>query len=162
MLKRFSLIMLAALLAGSFAAQAAGPRPDKEPETRNEREIAKAAKWIEEGKYGRSIRVLNDVVERDPENADAHNLLGYAHRKQGNLDESARHYEHALTLDPDHKGALEYQGELFIMQDRPDAAKANLDRLSELCPDGCEERDELAEAIAAHEKGGKPKPKSRW
>lgn len=161
MLKRFSLILLAALLAGS-AVNAAGPRPDKDPESKTERELAKVEKWIAGGKYGRSVRVLNDVVEREPDNADAYNLLGYVHRKMGNLDDSARYYEQALILDPDHKGALEYQGELFLKQNQPDKAKANLKRLTELCPDGCEEREELAEAIAAHEKGEQPKPKSRW
>ncbi|MFP3943631.1 MAG: tetratricopeptide repeat protein [Alphaproteobacteria bacterium] len=162
MLKRFSLILLAALLAGCFAAQAAGPRPDKDPENRTERELAKVEGWIEEGKYGRSVRVLNGLIEREPENADAYNLLGYVHRKMGNLDDSARYYKQALVLDPDHKGALEYQGELFLKQNKPDKAKGNLERLEALCPDGCEERDELAAAIAAHEKGEKPKRKSRW
>ena len=162
MLKRIALIVLATLLTGTLAAQAAGPRPEKDPENRTERELAKVTGWIEEGKYGRSVRVLNDIIEREPKNADAYNLLGYVHRKMGNLDDSAYNYKHALTIDPDHKGALEYQGELFLKQDKPDKARANLKRLDELCPDGCEERNDLAEAIEAHGKGEKPKRKSRW
>ena len=162
MLKRFSLMVLAAVIAATLGAHAAGPRPDKEPESRDAREIAKCAEWIKEGKYGRSIRVLSEVVERDPTNADAYNLLGYAHRKVGKLDDSAHYYERALAIDPDHKGALEYQGELFLMQDKLADAKANLEHLEKLCPEDCEEREDLAEAIAAHEEGKKPRPKGRW
>jgi Tfp pilus assembly protein PilF len=160
MFKRLSLVLLALTLAG--AVHAAGPRPDKDPETRNARDVARAAEWIRDGKYDRSIRVLKEIIERDPQNADAYNLLGYAHRKTGKLEDSSGYYARALAVNPDHKGALEYQGELFLMQNNPDAARANLERLAALCPDGCEERTALEAAIAAHEKGEQPKPESRW
>lgn len=159
MLQRFSVILLALLVAG--AAHAAGPRT-KDPETRSERDIARATEWIRDGKYERSVRVLKEVAERDPGNADAWNLLGYVHRKMGKLEESGGCYERALTINPDHKGALEYQGELFLMQNDTDAARANLERLKTLCPEGCEELSELEAAIAAHEKGAQPERKSRW
>ena len=38
-------------------------------------------------------------------------------RKLGNMEMAAKNYEKALSLDPKHKGALEYQGQLFIIHE---------------------------------------------
>ena len=55
-------------------------------------------------------------------------------------------------MDPRHLGALEYQGELFVETGRLDQARRNLAILTALCPKGCEELEDLQEAIKA--KGG--------
>jgi hypothetical protein len=52
-------------------------------------------------------------------------------------------YEKALTLDSNNKAALEYQGELFAQTNRPLLAESNLARLKILCPDSCEEVEQL-------------------
>jgi tetratricopeptide (TPR) repeat protein len=140
------LVVTATLNAGGALA-AGGTRPST-AEDRNAQDIAKAERWIKDEKYERAITRLLEVVERDPDNADALNWLGYSYRKTGKLEDSATYYERALTADPDHKGALEYQGELFIMTGQMDKARANLARLEALCPDGCDERAELETAIA--------------
>ena len=54
-----------------------------------------------------------------------------------------------LRLSPDHRGALEYQGELHLSRGDIAAAEANLARLAALCPSGCEERADLAKAVVA-------------
>jgi hypothetical protein len=46
-----------------------------------------------------------------------------------------------------HKGALEYQGELFVELGQLDKAKENLAKLNHLCWFGCEEASDLKEAI---------------
>ncbi len=56
-------------------------------------------------------------------------------------------YERALKLDPQHAGALEYQGELFVILGEPDKARANLVLIEAICGTGCEEYVDLAEAI---------------
>ena len=58
------------------------------------------------------------------------------------------YYNRALEIDRDHKGALEYQGALFVEMGQTDRARANLARLQKLCPSGCEELTDLREAIA--------------
>ncbi len=65
------------------------------------------------------------------------------------MKQAATFYAKALDFDPNHKGALEYQGELFVELGQIDKAKANLARLVRLCPQGCEEREDLEKAIAA-------------
>ena len=98
------------------------------------------------GRYGEAIEVLGLVSNKnDPR---VLNMLGFSHRKSGRIDVGVGYYEEALALNPDHRGALEYQGELFLKIGQPEKARANLDRLKALCGD-CEEAGDLAEALAS-------------
>ncbi|MBL8346646.1 MAG: tetratricopeptide repeat protein [Rubrivivax sp.] len=96
-----------------------------------------------------------------PGSADWHNLMGYAWRKRATPDLVAaqRHYDTALRLDPDHKGALEYAGELALMKGDLATAEAHLARLVRLCAAGCEERADLERALARFkDSGSRPRP----
>jgi len=46
---------------------------------------------------------------------------------------------------------LEYQGELFLLLGDKAGAEANLEKLTKLCPEGCEHVDLLMKAISTHE-----------
>ena len=81
--------------------------------------------------------------------ADVYNLLGFSLRKTRDYDNALYHYRKALELDPNHKGAQEYLGELYVETGQMDKAKAMLASLQKLCPSGCEEREDLEKAIAA-------------
>jgi tetratricopeptide (TPR) repeat protein len=83
------------------------------------------------------------------QHADIYNLVGFSHRKSGDMKQAATFYAKALDFDANHKGALEYQGEMFVELGQVDKAKANLTKLVALCPTGCEEREDLEKAIAA-------------
>ena len=107
-----------------------------------------AARMIEAEAYDTALPILRQLSLDAPANADVFNLLGFAQRKTGDLEASARAYERALYLDPDHLGALEYQGELFLTLGDAAAAETNLERLKALCPSPCEETDELADAVS--------------
>ena len=91
--------------------------------------------------------------------ADWNNLMGYALRKQAtpDLDGAQRHYDAALRIDPSHKGALEYAGELALMKGDLATAEARLALLVRLCPAGCEERADLEKAVARYKAAG-----NRW
>lgn len=82
------------------------------------------------------------------QHADIYNLLGFSLRKSGDIPRAATYYAKALDFDPNHKGALEYQGEMFVETGQIEKAKANLEKLIKLCPTGCEEREDLESAIA--------------
>ena len=97
--------------------------------------------------YLDAIAKLKRAEQSAKDDADIQNLLGFSYRKSGNLDEAAKHYDKALGLDPKHKGALEYQGELFLMLGDKAAAEENLEKLDKICWLGCEELDELRTAI---------------
>ena len=82
------------------------------------------------------------------QHADLYNLIGFSSRKSGDYKQAATFYAKALDFDGDHKGALEYQGEMFVELGQLDKAKANLVKLVKLCPSGCEEREDLEKALA--------------
>lgn len=90
-----------------------------------------------------------------PANADWQNLMGYVSRKQSppDLDAAQRHYDEALRIDPNHRGALEYSGELDLQRGRLPQAEAKLARLQALCSSPCEPLDDLRAAIAAFKAG---------
>ena len=99
-------------------------------------------------KYQEAILPLQTAEKTVQNDADIQNLLGFVHRKTGKLDAAGVFYRRALEIDPKHKGALEYQGELFLMRGDKDAAQANLAKLDEICWLGCSEYDDLKKAIA--------------
>ena len=101
-------------------------------------------------RYDAAIAELTTLVETH-QHADLYNLLAFSLRHVGRTDEAEKWYRQALYYDPDHKGALEYQGELFLAQGKLDRARANLDKLAYLCPDGCDEARALEFAIAEAE-----------
>ena len=107
-----------------------------------------ARAFIEQGELEKATEQLRKVVDEDKSTADAWNLLGYSWRKLNENRKSKKSYARALKLDPNHKGALEYQGELFIKLGERDKANDNLARLKTLCPSGCEELDNLSRALA--------------
>ena len=103
-----------------------------------------------------SLPLLQQVVAKDPSNADAYNLMGYATRKSGNANGSLQYYQQALAIDPRHIGAHEYIGEAYLMLDRPADAEQHLARLDSLCVFGCSEYRMLKAAVASYKQGKKP------
>jgi Flp pilus assembly protein TadD len=82
------------------------------------------------------------------EHADVYNLMGFALRKTGDTKQADTYYRKALDFDPQHKGALEYLGELYVETGRIDKAREHVVLLKKLCPRGCEELADLEKAIA--------------
>lgn len=103
--------------------------------------------------WDRGIRFMERVIAKQPKNADAHNYLGFAYRKKGDIKRAASFYKVALRLSPNHKGALEYQGEMFLKLGQLAAAQHNQAKLQKLCLSGCKELKELTRAIADYTAG---------
>ncbi len=137
------LAILAALVAGP--AYAAGTEDESETTSGADYQAAEAA--ILAGNFAEALPILTALTEAEPANADAWNLLGFASRKSGDLEAAGTAYTRALKINPDHLGALEYQGELYLQLMQTDMAKANLARLQGLCG-ACEEAEDLAQALA--------------
>jgi len=98
--------------------------------------------------YAAALSELRDLAE-DVQQADVYNLLGFALRKTGDFKTSLTYYTKALEMQPDHKAAREYLGELYVETGNIDKAKEQLAALAKLCPGGCEEREDLQKAISA-------------
>lgn len=113
-------------------------------------EMRQARALIAVANYAQAETFLRAANLRTPEDPDVHSLQGFCARKLGRLDESYVHYQQALRLNPHHLGAREYLGELYLQRGEPELARAQLVELERLCPNGCEELSELAEAIEVH------------
>jgi len=149
-----TLVFSTAALAsgGGGGGESAGTSPAK-PVDPN---FAQAKVAIEARSYAAAMPLLQQVVAKDPQNADAYNLMGYATRKSGDANGSLQYYTTALQIDPKHLGAHEYIGEAYLMLDRPQEAQQHLARLDSLCLFGCTEYRMLKTAIANYKAGRKP------
>ena len=92
----------------------------------------------------------------DTSNADWNNLMGYSLRKASppDLVGSEKFYNEALRIDPKHKGALEYSGELYLMKGDLPTAEKRLAALSKLCTFGCDEYTDLKKAVERYKANG--------
>ena len=134
------------------SAPAAAPAPQSllfGPQTEPRAAYMDAVAMINSGKFEDAIASLKALGAAIGPNADVLNYLGYSSRKLGRFDQALGYYEQALALDPNHRGAHEYLGELFVELRQMDKARAQLATLDRLCPYGCTEREMLADRIEA-------------
>ena len=75
--------------------------------------------------------------------------MGFSLRKTGDYTTALTFYKKALDFDADHKGAREYLGELYVETGDLSKAREQLAVLARLCPQGCEEREDLEKALAS-------------
>ena len=95
-----------------------------------------------------AIAELTPMLETH-QHADVYNLMGFSLRKSGDPKQAYTFYRKALDFDPEHKGALEYLGELYVETGQVDKARENVVLLKKLCPSGCEELADLEQAVAS-------------
>ena len=79
----------------------------------------KAYDLVYNKKFDKSIKLLEKMAKRKDlgdKKADVYNLLGFSYRKHSepNLDKAFDAYQTALEANPEHLGAHEYLGELYI------------------------------------------------
>ena len=115
-----------------------------------------AKTMIEAKNYAGAMPLLQQVVAKNPKDADAYTLMGYATRKSGDANGSLQYYNAALGIDPKHIGAHEYVGEAYLQLDKLPEAEQHLARLDSLCTFGCAEYRELKAAVANYKAGRKP------
>ena len=110
-------------------------------------ELAKVTTLLNANNFKQALAELKIIDSEFKNNADVNNLLGYSSRKLKQYKPAATYYEKALKLNPNHLGALEYQGELFVLTNKVSAAKKNLVKLEKLCGLKCGEYLDLKKAI---------------
>jgi len=140
-----ALILGLVLSFGNVMAAATSATSSGQPSVSSEFKAGKKA--VKEGDFRSAIAHLNKANEKNPGNADIHNLLGYSYRKLGDTDRALEHYRIALQINPKHRGANEYLGELYLETGQLANAEERLEVLDKACMWGCEEYDDLKEAI---------------
>ena len=145
MLKRLTRILVAAVACAALAAPALAIDSNSPDVTLDD---ARAS--IQMGDFRGAVGILRDVIADDPNNADALNLMGYSLRKSGDRDRALGFYLKAIKINPKHKSAHEYLGELYVEIGQIEKAKEHLKIIAQLCGStSCEEYEDLAEAIAS-------------
>jgi Flp pilus assembly protein TadD len=98
--------------------------------------------------YQAALTELN-VLADTHQHADVYSLMGFSLRRTGDYPTALTFYKKALDFDADHKGAREYLGELYVETGDLTKAREQLAILTKLCPQGCEEREDLEKALAS-------------
>jgi Flp pilus assembly protein TadD len=156
-----SLIAMAVMSAVAgllpILALAADTSSDPPPAREAADPLAAARAEIAAKRWAAAVEALKKADR--PASADWNNLMGYSLRKKSppDLDGAQRHYDAALRIDPRHRGALEYSGELALMKGDLATAEGRLATLVGLCSLPCEEREDLDRAVKKFKANG-----NRW
>ena len=102
---------------------------------------------VDAGDYQAALTRLRALDQATPNDPDILNLIGFSLRKTGHPDQALDYYSRALAQKPDHLGANEYLGELYLELKQPAKAEERLAVLQQACGD-CTEYQELKEKIA--------------
>jgi Flp pilus assembly protein TadD len=146
--RTLSAMALAAALSSAFAADTTPASPDAGDK------LGPARTQIAQKNWAAAIDELKKVG--DSGNADWNNLMGYSLRKAKTPDlaTAERYYNEALRIDPKHRGALEYSGELYLMLGDLARAEQRLAALDKICVLPCEEYTDLKKAVARFKSNG--------
>ena len=140
-------LWLSVLLVGASVA-ATGALAVDNVSSRDAPDLSSVRAKIKAKDYKAAIAELTPMLATY-QHADVYNLMGFSLRKTGDYKQAYTFYRKALDFDPEHKGALEYLGELYVETGQMDKAKENVVRLKQLCPTGCEELADLEKAVNA-------------
>jgi tetratricopeptide (TPR) repeat protein len=144
---RFNGLAIALAVALGAAAPAAAMM-STDPTPTKSRAYLDGERAVKAKEYAKAIPLLEQVINSDPRDADAYNLLGYSFRNLGNKQSALAYYQRALQLNPNHRGANEYLGQLYLRMGKMKEAQAQLAKLQKICGRGCEEYESLRSAIA--------------
>jgi tetratricopeptide (TPR) repeat protein len=145
-MKLSSLLLSAVLAAGAFGATPALAVDNIT--SRDAPDLTSVRAKIKSKDFKAALAELTPMLATY-QHADVYNLMGFSLRKTGDYKQAYTYYRKALDFDLNHKGALEYLGELYVETGQLDKAKENVARLKELCPAGCEELADLEKAVNA-------------
>jgi len=141
MLKSWIATLLIALTALSLQARAASGNYSSNVD------LKPILNLIEAGKYESAIDRLHNELDVDPDNPDILSLLGFSYRKTRQFEDALTFYQWALKVEPKHRGANEYLGELYLETNQLDKAMRQLEILDGLCTFNCKEYSSLKKAI---------------
>lgn len=140
---------LLALTLGGTAMAADFPEPTPADKLGAARAKIEAKQWTAAVS---ELRKVNDTGS-----ADWNNLMGYSLRKSTppDLAGSEKYYNEALRIDPKHRGALSYSGELYLTKGDLPSAEKRLATLEKVCAASCPEYAQLKNSISHYKAGEK-------
>jgi Tfp pilus assembly protein PilF len=147
---RLAIALLGAALIGMLAVLPEARGATSDPTPSDPAWLVAARQELRSRQFEAALATLRKAG--DTSSAEWHNLMGYTLRSgtPPDLATAEIHYRKALELEPRHRSALEYYGELLLMKNDLAGAEAMLERLNKACRFGCEELRDLRAAIARH------------
>ena len=148
----FIIIILLLFTSHSYSA-GSDPKPAKVKNDYSKavESIKWAKKYEKKGKtekaikrYEKAQKLLIKSMDKNPNNADTLNYLGFTTRKLGDFVEGEKYYLQGLSIEPKHVGINEYLGELYVVTNKIDLAKERLEVLKSC---NCDEYKDLKEII---------------
>jgi tetratricopeptide (TPR) repeat protein len=150
-----SKVLFARLLCAAMLTTAAadGFAYDPLPGEANDK-FSQVRALIGQKKWAAAVGELKTI--NDTGNADWNNLMGYTLRKSEPPDYagSEKYYNEALRINPKHRGALEYSGELYLMLGDLPKAEQRLAALDKVCWLPCAEYSALKKKIQSFKANG--------
>ena len=116
--------------------------------------MAAARTLIQQKKWSTAVDELKKLNATG--SADWNNLMGYSLRKGLPPDYAGadKFYSEALRIEPKHRGALEYSGELYLITGDLPKAEQRLAMLDKVCTLSCEEYADLKKSVAKYKATG--------
>lgn len=145
---RLTPIVLTLAIAGATVASAGyGQRADDQIDPRSMALVEQARPLIAAGRHEQATDLLETALAVDPKNRAAYIALGRVAQGQQLPGKALRYYSEALQIEPNDVNALQAQGEAYVQRGAVDRARANLERVRQLCRQACPQGDQLAAAI---------------
>lgn len=139
--------------AAAAAKETHKPKKKQVP-FREDSGLITAEYYLSTGKYAQALEVLEGVIQRHPECADAFTYRGFAYYHLGDRRRAKKDYERAVMLNPTHLGANRYLADSYIDAGDLRRAYEQMQVLRLTCGTAnCEELDELEERINKYRKG---------
>jgi Flp pilus assembly protein TadD len=157
---RLQSIAAAALLAlAALSPTWAADTPEPATKANN---LTAARAQIAQKNWAAAVTELKKV--NDTGSADWNNLMGYCLRRSDAPDYAAAEsfYNEALRINPQHRGALEYSGELYLITNDLAKAEARLAALDKACALPCDEYTALKKSVGRYKANGNKYVAAPW
>ncbi len=102
---------------------------------------------LQASRYGSAIRLFEQAVVANPQNARAFSYMGHAYRQVGMVKRSYKYFGTALEINPNERSALNWSGQVDVVGQNIPLAEEKLARLERLCGRTCPEYLKLKGAI---------------
>ncbi len=126
--------------------------------------------WRQAGVYASAETLWRHTIRENPGSFMAHNNLGTALLRQGQIDEALAHFQEVIRLQPDYEVAYYNLGHALLRKGQPDEAVVQFQKAVELKPEYANAHNNLGnllarkgqwpEAIAHYETAVRLRPKN--
>ncbi|QIK79795.1 tetratricopeptide repeat protein [Sphingomonas piscis] len=140
-------MLVLGLAAFALGAPVSGQRSDDQLNPRSVELQKQGEAHYSAGRFNEATDTLETALAVDPRNRTAFVDLARVATKEKLFGKAIRLTNKALLLDPNDSNALSVQGVAMVELGASARAQANLQKLKQLCPQGCPQLSALSSAL---------------